>query len=134
MELQNALSRALDEESASKIVCEDAFDTLLKLMYPMAPHLAEELWERRGHLEWLLEVDWPDFDDAKLERDRITLVVQIDGKLRDRVEVSSEAAEEAIRKVVLASDKVEQHLAGREIAKWVVVPGRLVNLVTRGTR
>ena len=131
MELQNALTRALDEESASRRVCEEAYDALLRLMYPMAPHLAEELWEERGHLEWLLETDWPEYDEGKLETARVTLVVQIDGKLRDRMEIRSDAAEDDVKQAVLDRDKVQQHLSGREVVKWVVVPGRLVNLVTK---
>lgn len=131
MELQNALSRALDEESASRRVCEEAYDALLRLMYPMAPHLAEELWEERGHLEWLLETDWPEYDESKLETARVILVVQIDGKLRDRLEVSSEAAEGDVKRAVLDRERVQQHLSGREVVKWIVVPGRLVNLVTK---
>ncbi len=134
MELQNALSKALEGKTASKLTCEETFDTLLKLLYPMAPHLCEELWELRGHDEMLLDADWPEHDEAKLERDRVTLVVQIDGKLRDRVEVEADASEESIRRSVLESDKVGQHLAGREVIKTVLIPGRLVNLVTRSSR
>jgi leucyl-tRNA synthetase len=131
MEFLNSLSRRLEERSASRLVCEEAFDTLLRLLHPIAPHVTEELWERRGHVEPLLEVDWPEFDEEKLRRETHTLVVQIDGKLRDRVEVSAEAVEAEVRKTVLASDKVQQHLEDREVARMVLVPGRLVNLVTK---
>ncbi|MBT8479379.1 MAG: leucine--tRNA ligase, partial [Gemmatimonadetes bacterium] len=130
MEFVNVLSKAIEEKSASKVVLEDAFDTLLRLLHPMAPHLTEEIWEQRGHIGSLLEEDWPEYDEAKLELDAVTLVVQIDGKLRDRVEVGSEASEEVVREAVLARDKVQQHLAGRPVAKFILVPGRLVNLVT----
>jgi leucyl-tRNA synthetase len=131
MELCNALSRALEEKTASRLCCEDAFDTLLQLLHPMAPHVTEELWERRGHVETLLDTTWPEYDEAKLRRPRINVVVQIDGKLRDRVEVDAGAAEREVRAAALASSKVQEHLAGREVAKAVVVPGRLINLVTR---
>jgi leucyl-tRNA synthetase len=131
MELSNSLSRALEEKTASRLRCEEAFDTLLQLLHPMAPHITEELWERRGYTEGLLETSWPEHDEAKLRRDRIQLVVQVDGKLRDRVEVDATADEREVRAVVLASPKVQEHLAGREVAKAVLVPGRLMNLVTR---
>jgi len=131
MELSNSLSRALEEKTASRLRCEETFDTLLQLLHPMAPHITEELWERRGYTEGLLETTWPEHDEAKLRRDRIQLVVQVDGKLRDRVEVDATADEKEIRAVVLASPKVQEHLAGRELAKAVLVPGRLMNLVTR---
>jgi len=133
MELGNALSRALEDKTASRLCCEETFDTLLQLLHPMAPHLTEELWERRGHVETLLDTTWPEYDEAKLRRPRINVVVQIDGKLRDRVEVDAGAAEREVRAAALASSKVQEHLAGREVAKAVVVPGRLINLVTRRT-
>ena len=107
------------------------FDTLVQLLHPLAPHITEELWEKRGHEETLLESTWPTYDEAKLRRDRITLVVQVDGKLRDRIEVDADAPEQEVKDAALASDKVQEFLDGRELARAVVVPGRLVNLVTR---
>jgi leucyl-tRNA synthetase len=97
----------------------------------MAPHLTEELWERRGYTEGLLDTTWPEYDEQKLRRARVQLVVQVDGKLRDRVEIDADASEREAREAALASPKVREHLAGREVAKAVVVPGRLINLVTR---
>jgi leucyl-tRNA synthetase len=131
MELLNALSRALDEKTASRLLCEETFDTLVQLLHPMAPHLTEELWEQRGHVETLLDTTWPSFDETKIRRERISLVVQVDGKLRDRIEVDVDAGEKEVKDVALASDKVQEHLGGRELARAVVVPGRLINLVTR---
>jgi hypothetical protein len=83
--------------------CEAALDTLVQLLHPIAPHLTEELWERRGHVTSLLETDWPVADDEKLRSERLTLVVQVDGKLRDRVEVERGASEREIRERVMAS-------------------------------
>jgi leucyl-tRNA synthetase len=131
MELLNGLSRALEEKTASKIVCEQTLETLLQLLHPMAPHLTEELWERRGHIESLLDSEWPEHDERKLRTERIQLVVQVDGKLRDRVEVEAAAGEAEVRQAALESHRVQEHLQGRELAKAVVVPGRLINLVTR---
>jgi leucyl-tRNA synthetase len=130
MELVNQMTKSLEEKSASRVVCEETLDTLLRLLHPMAPHLTEELWESRGHLDSLLNEDWPQYDENKLVLDTVTLVVQIDGKLRDRVEVASEASRDEIEEVVMASDKVMQHLGDRQVAKFILVPGRLVNLVT----
>jgi leucyl-tRNA synthetase len=131
MELSNALNRALEDKTASRLCCEQTFDALLQLLHPMAPHITEELWERRGYSEGLLESSWPEHDEAKLRRARIQLVVQVDGKLRDRIEVDVDAQEKEVRAAVLASPKVQEHLAGRDVAKFVLVPGRLMNLVTR---
>jgi len=131
MELMNGLGRALEEQTASKEVCEAALETLLQLLYPFAPHLTEELWESRGHSETLLDSSWPEYEEEKLQTARVTIVVQIDGKLRDRLEVAAEAAEEEVVETVMSSPQVEKHLTGRDVAKTIVVPGRLVNLVTR---
>jgi leucyl-tRNA synthetase len=131
MELSSSLARALDELTATRLQCERTYETLLQLLHPMAPHMTEELWERLDHVEGLLDTSWPEYDEAKLRRARIQLVVQVDGKLRDRVEVDAEAGDREVREAALASAKVREHLAGRELAKAVVVPGRLINLVTR---
>ena len=131
MELLNALARALDERTASRLCCEQTLETLLQLLHPMAPHLTEELWERTGHPQSLLDSGWPRHDEAKRKRERITLVVQVDGKLRDRLDLEADADEKELKEAALASAKVREFLAGREVAKAVVVPGRLVNLVTR---
>jgi leucyl-tRNA synthetase len=127
----NALSRALDDKTASRRQCEAALDTLLQLLHPIAPHLTEELWERRGHLGTLLESSWPEWDEARLTRDRVTLVVQIDGKLRDRLEFDAGAPEKQVREAALASAAVQRHLAGTEVARAIHVPDRLINFVTR---
>jgi leucyl-tRNA synthetase len=131
MELSNSLARALDDLTATRLQCERTYETLLQLLHPMAPHMTEELWERMNHVEGLLDTSWPEYDEAKLRRARIELVVQVDGKLRDRVEVDADAGDREVREAALASAKVREHLAGRELAKAVVVPGRLINLVTR---
>ncbi len=133
MELLNALTRALEDKTASRFCCEQTLDTLLQLLHPIAPHLTEELWEARGHLESLLDTSWPEHDESKIRSARVTVVVQVDGKLRDRVEVAAGAGEPQVRAAALASDRVRQHLGGREVARAVIVPDRLINLVTRRT-
>ncbi len=95
----------------------------------MAPHITEELWERRG-TETLLRRPGRRTPRTSCAG-RGSACVQVDGKLRDRVEVDADADEKAVRAAVLDSPKVEEHLAGREVAKAVLVPGRLINLVTR---
>ncbi len=131
MEFLNALSRMLEEQTASRLACEQALDTLLQLLHPIAPHITEEIWERRGHLGSLLESEWPSYDERRLQRPRVTLVVQIDGRVRDRVEVDRAWSEKEIRTHVLLSSKVQEYLAGRVVVRTVLVPGRLVNFVTR---
>jgi leucyl-tRNA synthetase len=131
MELLNALGRAVEEKTVSKVRLAETLETLVQLLHPFAPHMTEEMWEQRGHLGSLLDTDWPAVDETKLRRQRVLYVVQVDGKLRDRIEIDADAADSAVRAAAVASDKVREHLEGREIAKSVVVRGRLINLVTR---
>jgi leucyl-tRNA synthetase len=104
---------------------------MLQLLHPIAPHVTEEMWEERGHPGSLLESSWPEHDEAKLVRDRITVVVQVDGKLRERLEVDADAPESAIREEALASEAVQRHVEGAEVARIIYVPGKLLNIVTR---
>jgi leucyl-tRNA synthetase len=105
-----------------------AAETVVSLLQPYAPHVAEELWQRLGH-ERLWELPWPQADPALLERDTFELVVQVNGKVRDRFEVPSSASEDELVDRALASERVRAHVDGKEIRKRIVVPRKLVNLV-----
>jgi leucyl-tRNA synthetase len=123
MELVNAVSRDPDDPAARFAV-----ETALSLIQPYAPHIAEELWERLGN-ERLWEQPWPQADESQLERDTFELVVQVNGKVRDRFEVEADTPEEELVARAKASAKVQAHLAALEIRKTIVVPRKLVNLV-----
>jgi leucyl-tRNA synthetase len=137
MELVNALHDferdSLDgvarEERAALI--REAVEVTLRLIGPVAPHFAEELWQGLGHTESLFTESWPAVDTSALVKEQVTVVVQVDGKVRSRLTVDVSAPEQAVREQALAEDKVRPWLDGREVAKVVVVPGRLVNIVTR---
>ena len=104
--------------------------TAASLIFPFAPHLGAEVWERlSGGRVW--EQPWPEADPALLASDTVTLVVQVNGKLRDRIEAAAEAPEEELLALARESEKVGRHLDGKEIVKEIVVPGKLVNLVVR---
>ncbi len=97
------------------------------MLSPFAPHMAEELWRRLGHDGSLAYVDFPVADPAQLVADSVTYPVQVNGKVRGRIEVSPETAEAAVREAALA--EVDEALAGRTPKKVIVVPGRLVSVV-----
>ncbi len=104
--------------------------TAASLVFPFAPHLGAETWERlRAGRVW--EQPWPVADPTLLASDTVTLIVQVNGKLRDRIEARSEAPREELLRLARESEKVSRHLDGKEVVKEVVVPGRLVNLVVR---
>ncbi|HXR61643.1 MAG TPA: leucine--tRNA ligase [Solirubrobacterales bacterium] len=104
--------------------------TAASLIFPFAPHLGSEVYERlSGERVW--EQPWPEADPTLLTSDTVTLVVQINGKLRDRIEAPAEASKEELLQLARDSDKVAKHLDGQKIVKEIVVPGKLVNLVVR---
>jgi leucyl-tRNA synthetase len=123
MELVNELSGSEDDPAARF-----AAETAVQLLQPWAPHITEELWSRLGH-ERLWEAQWPEADPALLGRETFELVIQVNGRVRDRVEVSSDLSEEELVARARESARVQEFLDGKEIRKEIVVPGKLVNLV-----
>jgi leucyl-tRNA synthetase len=107
----------------------EAVDTLLLLMAPVTPHIAEELWVRRGNPYSIHQQKWPAFDAAAAAEELITLVVQINGKVRDRLEVAADISEADAKATALASEHVQKHLEGKEPKKIVYVTGKLVSIV-----
>jgi leucyl-tRNA synthetase len=123
MVLVKAISRDPDDPAARFAV-----ETALSLIQPYAPHVAEELWERLGNAR-LWEHPWPEADLSQLARDTFKLVVQVNGKVRDRFEIDADVPEEELVARAKASPRVQAYLEGREIRKTIVVPRKLVNLV-----
>ena len=123
MELLNELSPRPDDQAARF-----AAETAVSLIQPYAPHIAEELWGVLGH-ERLWEEPWPSYDPALLEREMFELVIQVNGRVRDRVEASTDESEDELIARAKASERVQAQLDGREIRQAIVVPGKLVNLV-----
>jgi leucyl-tRNA synthetase len=133
MELVNDAYRLKEDlygDPTGEAALRSAAATAASLIFPFAPHLGAEVYERlRGVRVW--EQPWPQADPALLQSDTATLVVQVNGKLRDRIEVGLDAPEEDVLAVARASEKVSRHLDGREVVKEIVVPNKLVNLVVR---
>jgi leucyl-tRNA synthetase len=123
MELVNEISRS-EEDPARRF----AVETAVSLIQPYTPHVAEELWERLGHSR-LWEEPWPVADPAQLERDTFELVIQVNGRVRDRVEVAADASDDELVARAKESPKVRAHLDGKQIRQTIVVPRKLVNLV-----
>ncbi len=129
MEFTNALQKAKSTAVYGTDVWEEAIATLLLLLAPCCPHIAEELWARTGRPYSVHQQTWPRFDPALAAEETITLVVQINGKVRARLEVPANIAEEAARQTALADENVQRHLGGKSPRKVIVVPGKLVNIV-----
>ena len=108
-----------------------AMVTLLKLMAPTTVHLTEELYHAMGGQGSIHETQWPEYDDKLAKTSAITLVVQINGKVKDKIEVDSESSKEELEKAALQSEKIKENIEGKQIIKTIVVPGRLVNIVVK---
>jgi leucyl-tRNA synthetase len=105
--------------------------TFVLLLAPFAPYLAHELWEMLGETSNLLRASWPKYDPALAKEEEVEIVVQINGKIRDRLFVSADSSEEEVRRLALAAPKIQATLDGKEVVKAIVVPGKLVNIVVR---
>ena len=131
MELVNETYRLKDElydDGPGAAAVRFTTATAASLLFPFAPHLSSEVYEwLQGERVW--EQPWPEADPALLERDTYMLVVQVNGKLRDRIEVAADTAEEELLELAHASENVQRHVDGKAIVKSVVIPGKLVNLV-----
>ena len=114
-----------------KNVLSYALITLLKLMAPTTVHLSEALWHELGGKNSIHECEWPKYDEKLAKTASITLVVQVNGKVKDKIEVDSEASKEELEKIALDSEKVKQFTDGHQIVKTIIVPGRLVNIVVK---
>ena len=131
MELSNHLNRVWADVSVDSDLWRECVEKFLLMLAPLAPHIAEELWERTGRQYSIHQQMFPSWDDELAAEEMITLVVQVNGKVRDRLEVPADIQEEAAQQLALASPKVRSYTEGKSVSKTVYVPGRLVNVVVR---
>lgn len=131
MEFTNYLSNVALEKSASASAWREAVEALLLLLAPTAPHMSEELWSRIGNTYSIHQQPFPVWDETLAAEERITLVVQVNGKVRDKVAVPASITEAEAKEVALSQTKVKSYLEGREVLKLIYVPQKLVNVVAR---
>ncbi len=131
MEYTNYLNKVKDVGAVSVEVWHEAIKTLLLLLAPSAPHLAEELWQRCGYEYSVHNQDWPAWDESMVARDEFTLVVQVNGKIRDKFTAPVTVTEAEAKKLAAEQEKVKHYLEGKQLVKVIYVPGKLVNIVVR---
>jgi len=129
MKLSNALT---DADCITSPVYREGIETLVKLLAPFAPHLAAELWQQLGNPESVHLTSWPELDPSALVVDEITLVIQVNGKFRGKLQAPASADKAELERLALASEVALKHLEGKEIRKTIVVPQKLVNFVVGG--
>lgn len=132
MELVNELYLAKDalkgDEKGRKVLS-SAISTVINLMSPFTPHLCEEIWEQLGHSERLVHAMWPTYSEEAMVKDVLTVVVQVNGKVRARLEVPASASKDEVEELAKNDVNVQKHIEGKTIRKVIVVPGKLVNIV-----
>ncbi len=129
MELLNELNRFADTSAQGRAVMQEALESVVLMLSPIVPHISHTLWHALGHEEAVVNCAWPVCDDSALVQDQITLVVQVNGKVRGKINVAADAAKSDIEALVLSEPNVQRHVQDRPVKKFIVVPGKLVNVV-----
>ncbi len=131
MKIMNVLP-AVKSGGAHDGIINEAFSIVLRLLSPIAPHISHVLWRELGYGNDVLDADWPVVDEAALKRDSIEMVVQVNGKMRGKIQVATNAAKDVVEATALADENVQRFTEGKDVVKVIVVPGKLVNIVVKG--
>jgi len=129
MECNNALIKHLGEPVARSAAFRDTLESMMQLLAPLAPHVTEELWHITGHSGSVHRSTWPTYDEALTQDETFTLVVQVNGKVRDRIEVPADITEAQARQAALENPRVASFIGESMVQKVIYVPGKLVNIV-----
>lgn len=121
----------INESYKATSIPREYVEGFVKLLNPIAPHMTEEIWSVLGHEESMTYEAWPTYDEAKLVSDTITIIAQVNGKLRGRIEVPATISKEEMQEVAMANENVQNFISGKEIVKVIAVPGKLVNIVVK---
>lgn len=131
MECNNALIKQQNNVVIQSKTYRRALETMMQLLAPFAPHITEELWQQTGHRGSIHSTDWPAYDEALTQDEAFTLVIQVNGKVRERIEVSADISEQEVRELVVSNPRVATFIGEATIQKIIYIPGRLVNVVVR---
>ncbi len=129
MTLMNVLEKAATGTEQDRALLQEGLETVALLLAPITPHICHELWQQLGHSGSIIDAQWPTVDETALVQDSLTLVVQVNGKLRGQIEVSASATREEVEATARANENVVRFTEGLTIRKVIVVPGKLVNIV-----
>ncbi|MEA3560216.1 MAG: leucine--tRNA ligase [Candidatus Omnitrophota bacterium] len=126
-----AVNKLIEPEACSlqPEAIREAVEAVVVLLSPFAPHIAEELWQRLGHKGGIFKTNWPEYDPGVLKMEKVTIIVQINGKLRQRLKVASNIGEDALKKEVLEDERIKEWVKDKSVKKMIVIPKKLVNIV-----
>ena len=130
MELLNHVSKWADSSVQGRAVIQEALEAACLLLSPIVPHVCHRLWQELGHAQAMVDVRWPAVDETARAKEMLEIVVQVNGKLRSRISVAADADRELIGRLALDDKNVQRFVGGKEVRKVIVVPGKLVNVVT----
>ncbi len=125
------LMTLVNEYNKQEKITRGDYEVLLQLLNPIAPHVTEELWNMLGHETLLVYETYPSYDESKLVKDEIDLVISINGKVRDKLVVENNLPQKELERIALGSEKIKNHLEGKQVVKVIVVPNKLVNIVVK---
>jgi leucyl-tRNA synthetase len=129
MEFCNELQRFEPAGEAERVLAQEAWEAVVRLIAPVTPHISEALWRQLGRDGSVFDNGWPRVDEAALERASVTVVVQVNGKVRGRVDVAPGAGQDAVHEAAMADENVARHVEGKTVRKVILVPDKLLNLV-----
>lgn len=126
----NALQKFDDSSEQGRAVRHEAIELIVQMLAPIAPHVCHVLWRELGHADALIDHPWPHPDPQALVQDRVEVVVQVNGKLRAKIEIGASASQDEIRDAALADPHIQKWIEGKQVRKVIVPPGnKLVNVV-----
>jgi len=131
MELINALSKSADSSEQGRAVEREAVEAVILMLSPMVPHISHYLWHALGHQNAVIDEAWPKVDESALERDSVEVVIQVNGKLRGRINVAADTDKTTIEAAALNDENVQRFIEDKQVVKVIVVPGKLVNIVAK---
>jgi leucyl-tRNA synthetase len=133
MELVNETNHFLNGDEKKDAICwsviRKSIETTIILLSPVVPHITDELWQMMGHEGFLLNVEWPRYSEDALKTEKKLIILQVNGKVRSRIEVPASSSEKELETLALADEKVQRHLKGKPVRRIIVVQKKLVNVV-----
>jgi len=129
LNLMEKMSDSLNQSDQGKALKQNVLDSVLLMLSPIVPHITHQLWSALGHKKAIVDELWPQVDESALVEESIQYIVQVNGKLRDKIEVAADADKQSIEKLALESDGAIRNTDGKTVRKVIVVPNKLVNIV-----
>jgi leucyl-tRNA synthetase len=121
----------VNEAYKAEVLPKTYMEDFVKMLSPITPHIAEELWEKLGHSETIAYEVWPTYDESKLVENEVEIVLQVNGRNREKLLIASDSTKEQMEQLALGNDVIKELIEGKTIVKMIAVPGKLVNIVVR---